>query len=347
MIPLDAILLSLLVIIAAAICAAKSLMASIIIYSAYSVVKTIVWILLAAPDLAITEAAVSTGISSILYFIVLKRVLVVRKEHTSLHDTLYAPAAKKPDLYRRCYNVMCVCVTAGIGGVMMYTVSALPPFGDPSNPTNNEVPRKFLEDSIQDSGALNAVASMLFEYRAFDTLAEAAVLITAICAVLILLRNDGPLNSFHAFAREAAEVKQDIILKNMSFLLVGMVLVFGVYIILNGHLTPGGGFSGGAIVGAALVLYVSVFGTSHACRFLNYIVCCRILSASLLFYIVIKGFSFFTGANNIPFKLLPTGTPGSLFSGGLILPLNSAVGLIVACSMYMVFILFGREGVLK
>jgi multicomponent Na+:H+ antiporter subunit B len=209
------------------------------------------------------------------------------------------------------------------------------------------VSRKFLEEGILDTGALNAVASMLFEYRAFDTLAEAAVLITAICAVLILLRNDGPLNSFHAFAREATKIKQDIILKNMSFLLVGMILIFGVYIILNGHLTPSGGFSGGAIVGAALVLYASVFGTAHACRFLNYIVCCRILSISLLFYIVIKGFSFFTGANHIQFKLLPIGTPGNLFSGGLILPLNTAVGLIVACSMYMVFILFGREGVLK
>ena len=342
----DLFLLGLLLVSAAAVCTMKSVMASVIIYSSYGVVKSIVWIMLSSPDLAITEAAVSTGISGILYFIVLKRVLVVRKEHHEQEELkTLVPLKINKGMFRRFYNMMSVLIGAGIGGVLLYTVSSLPPFGDPSNPTNNEVPRKFIEDGVQDTGALNVVASMLFDYRAFDTLGEAAVLITAVGAVLILLRNDGPLHTFHTFVREVEDTHQDIILKNISFVLVGLIMLFGAYIVLNGHLTPGGGFSGGAILGASLVLFVGAFGSTRAYRFLNYKICSRVIALSLLFYSLVKGYSFFTGANQIGYKF-PLGTPGELFSAGLIMPLNISIGLIVACSMYMIYVLFSR-GVLK
>ncbi|MDR0512329.1 MAG: hypothetical protein LBG93_04420, partial [Treponema sp.] len=260
-----------------------------------------------------------------------------------------SPYRQKMDkgAFRPFYNFMSVAIGLGLTGILTYTVSHLPPFGHPDNPTNNEVPRKFLEDGVHDTGALNAVASMLFEYRAFDTLGEAAVLIAAVCAVLILLRNDGPMGTFHAFSHQAEEPNRDIILRNMSFLLVGMILVFGAYVVMNGHLTPGGGFSGGAILGAGLVLFVSVFGTRQAYAFLSYKVCSRILSFSLLFYIVAKGYKFFIGGNRLQHIIpIPLGTPGELFSAGLVMPLNASVGLIVACSMYMIFILFSK-GVIK
>jgi len=347
MTPVEGILLVFLVVAALAACLAKQLMATIIIFAAYCTVKSIVWIMLAAPDLAITEAAVGTGISSILFFVVLKHVLVVKKEHLELEECKSRQKPKRDSgFFRYFYKTACISIGLGLTGVLVYTASALPPFGDPSNPTNNEVPRKFIEDGIQDTGALNVVASMLFDYRAFDTLGEACVLIAAVCAVLILLRYDGPLHTFHAFRREFEEPRQDIIIKYMSFLLVGMIMIFGGYVILNGHLTPGGGFSGGAILGASLVLFVSTYGTTHSYRFLNYKTCGKILSISLLFYIVVKGYSFFTGANQVKLDI-PLGTPGELFSAGLIMPLNTSVGLIVACSMYMIFILFGKDGVLK
>ena len=347
MMPLEAILLSLLLVMAVSISITSHLTSAIVIFAAYSVVKSVIWILLTAPDLAITEAAVSAGITGVLFFIVLKQILVVRDEHREQDECKIQRRLKedKGASFRHFYNTMSVIIGLGLTGVLLYTVSVLPPFGDPSNPTNNEVPRKFIEDGIQDTGALNVVASMLFEYRAFDTLGEAAVLIAAVGAVLILLRSDGPLHTFHAFVREMEDPRQDIMLKYMSFLLVGMIMVFGCYVIMNGHLTPGGGFSGGAILGASLVLYVSTFGTKHAYRFLNYKICCRVMSASLIFYIVAKGYSFFTGANQISSNI-PLGTPGSLFSAGLIMPLNISIGLIVACSIYMIYILFGK-GVLK
>jgi uncharacterized MnhB-related membrane protein len=80
MTPIEAILLTFLVVAAAAICMMKRLLASVIIFAAYSVVMSVLWILLAAPDLAITEAAVGTGISSVLFFVVIKRIRVMEHD---------------------------------------------------------------------------------------------------------------------------------------------------------------------------------------------------------------------------------------------------------------------------
>ena len=63
-----------------ATCVSKNLMTSLIIYMAYSVIMSIIWALLEAPDLAITEAAVGAGISSILLFITLKKIADLKKE---------------------------------------------------------------------------------------------------------------------------------------------------------------------------------------------------------------------------------------------------------------------------
>ena len=66
------------------------------------------------------------------------------------------------------------------------------------------------------------------------------------------------------------------------------------------------------------------------------ITCC-----SLGFYVLAKAYSFYTGANDLH-SIISTGTPGAILSAGLILPLNIAVGLVVACTMYAFFSLFKR-----
>ena len=77
---IEAVMLTFLVIAAVAVCAMKRLLSSVIIFASYSVAMSVLWILLAAPDLAITEAAVGTGISSVLFFVVIKRIRVMEEE---------------------------------------------------------------------------------------------------------------------------------------------------------------------------------------------------------------------------------------------------------------------------
>ena len=73
-------LCGLLIVCALSACLTKNLLVSLIILMAYSVVMSIIWALLEAPDLAITEAAVGAGISSVLLFITLKKIRDIRKE---------------------------------------------------------------------------------------------------------------------------------------------------------------------------------------------------------------------------------------------------------------------------
>jgi multicomponent Na+:H+ antiporter subunit B len=350
MLPVELILLGFLLIAAVAVCATRHLLGSIILFTSYGIVLSVLWILLAAPDLAITEAAVGTGISSVLFFVVLKRIRFMEDEGTLLLNVLDpAPERRMSDnredrQWRRSryiYNALSVVVCLGITGVLFYTVSKLPPFGDPGNPANNEVPKKYIEDGLQDTGAVNAVAGMIFDYRGFDTFGESCVLFTAVCSVLLLLQRDGPPDTFDDILREMEEPRQNMILKNMAFLLVAMIMIFGCYVILNGHLGPGGGFSGGAILGAALVLFTNAYSTARARVFINYKIFRRIISSCLIFYALAKGYSFYAGANRIKPVISP-GIPGRLFSAGLIPPLNIVVGLVVAFSMYTIYILFSK-----
>ena len=62
---------------------------------------------------------------------------------------------------------------------------------------------------------------------------------------------------------------------------------------------------------------------------------------ALGFYVVSKTYSFYTGANGLHSVISP-GVPGRIFSAGLILPLNVAVGLVVCCTMYSFYMFFRR-----
>ena len=76
----ELMLLGLLLVCGIATCLSKNLLVSLVIYMAYSVIMSIIWALLEAPDLAITEAAVGAGVSSVLLFLTLKKIRSIRKK---------------------------------------------------------------------------------------------------------------------------------------------------------------------------------------------------------------------------------------------------------------------------
>ncbi len=77
---LEMILLSFLVVCAIAVALSKNLLTSIVIFMAYSVIMSIIWMILESPDLAITEAAVGAGVTSVLFYITLKKIHAMKGE---------------------------------------------------------------------------------------------------------------------------------------------------------------------------------------------------------------------------------------------------------------------------
>ena len=247
------------------------------------------------------------------------------------------------------YRIAAVVICVSIIVLLVSTAAELPPYGSPDNPANNEVPQRYIEQGLQETGAVNIVAGMILDYRAFDTLGESNVLFIAACSVLILLRISSEKHGGDAVAQLEAEAddrmyepKNDLILQRIASFLVPLILLFGVYIIMNGHISPGGGFSGGAVMGAGLILYLNAFGFRKTERFFTFKTFKAVSLCALSFYAVSKAYSFFTGANHLSSFITP-GTPGRLFSAGLIPYLNIAVGLVVCCTMYAFYTLF-RKG---
>ncbi|MDE6023944.1 MAG: hypothetical protein K2G45_00670 [Lachnospiraceae bacterium] len=236
------------------------------------------------------------------------------------------------------YSIMSAVIGLIIIIILLITVAYLPEFGNKSNPDNNVVSQRYIENGLEETGAVNIVSGMILDYRAFDTFGESNVLFIACCCVLILLRNDDDeINP----DEDVIDFKRDIILEKAAKFLVPVILVFGIYVVLNGHLSPGGGFSGGAIMGAGLILFANAYGFERMERLFSYSTFKKITFGALLFYGVAKSYSFFTGANHLH-SIIPLGTPGAILSSGLILYLNICVGLVVACTMYGFFALFKR-----
>ena len=244
--------------------------------------------------------------------------------------------------------VLSVLLCVGIIGILVITAQYLPPFGHPENPANNEVSRRYIENGMEETGAVNIVAGMILDYRAFDTLGESNVLFTAVCAVMLLLRvtADKRRSAAYQLVLETDdrmyEPKNDLILQKVARLLIPCILLLGMYIILNGHLSPGGGFSGGAVMGAGLILMLNAYGFRRMERFFTIRLFRAVTVCALSFYALSKAYSFFTGANHLPSIITP-GTPGMIFSAGLIPYLNIAVGLVVCCTIYSLYTLF-RKG---
>lgn len=247
---------------------------------------------------------------------------------------------------KKLYNLFCVLACVIFIAILLATVFNLPSFGSSDNPASNEVVARYLEDGMEETGAVNIVAAVILDYRAFDTFGESAVLfLSVICVMMLLMRDKN--NITPDYDREMQEdeefdkIRKDVVLKRIAGLLVPLILLYGVYVIVNGHLSPGGGFSGGSIIGAGLILYSAAYGHEKVHSFLNFKTFTAVCVGCLLTYCGAKGYSFFTGANHIE-SHIPKGIPGNLLSAGLILPLNICVGLIVACTMYGFYALFTK-----
>ena len=249
--------------------------------------------------------------------------------------------------FRVFYKVASVCCCLALILMLLTAVSHLPPVGAADNPSSNEVSAKYIEDGLQDTGAVNIVAGMILDYRAFDTFGESNVLFIATCTVLILLRSDKKkeVRKIEAQLRreQRFELGDDSILKKVTFYLFPIITIYGIYVVLNGHISPGGGFSGGAIIGAGLILYANAFGFEKINQFFTEKTYKYVSFGALAFYCLAKSYSFFTGANHLE-SGIPLGQPGAILSSGLILPLNICVGMVVACTMYAFYALFRKEG---
>lgn len=258
-------------------------------------------------------------------------------------------------LMEKLYPYIAVIVGFTIIAMLVMTVSYMPLFGQAVNPANNEVPARYIEHGMQETGTVNVVTGLILNYRGFDTMGETHVLFIAASTVMILLLctksamskaaagetlSKGTIGPDYKEDREL-EPKNDVILKMVATFLVPVIAVFGIYVVLNGHISPGGGFSGGSILGAGLILYVNAFGFKKTEKLFNEEIYKVAKVSALCCYVCCLSYYFYMGANGFD-NHIPLGTPGMILSSGLILFIDIFVGTEVACTMYAFYALFRR-----
>ncbi len=127
-----------------------------------------------------------------------------------------------------------------------------------------------------------------------------------------------------------------VIVKTITRLTIGLILLYGIYILLHGHITPGGGFAGGVIIALSFIHIMLAFGSDVALKKLNKKWSKIIESTGALMFITIAVSGFLGGIffNN----LLDKGEPFELFSAGTILLSNIAIFLKVGAGLFLLFI---------
>lgn len=129
-----------------------------------------------------------------------------------------------------------------------------------------------------------------------------------------------------------------IIVKKTTQLIAGLIFLYGIYIIIHGHLTPGGGFAGGVILAGSFILLILAFGS-------DFLMLTREEAGSTLYenlailvvvFLAISGLLF--GARIFFLNWLPRGNPGELVSAGIIPLYNIFIGIEVASAILTIFL---------
>jgi len=202
------------------------------------------------------------------------------------------------------------------------------PFGMPKT----KVGEHYIKKGIQETGATNIVTSVVLNYRGFDTLGEVTVLfVSAIGLSAVLATREKKI-------AEKIESASLVLYTGCRFLFP-LILFFGAYIFIHGHLTPGGGFQGGAIIASAfLLMYLG-------CRERRISEKRTKIAESLsgLVFIVVGLIGLAVGGYYFLSNFLPKGTPFSLLSAGIIPIIYIAIGFKVGSELAFIIDRLMRE----
>ena len=133
------------------------------------------------------------------------------------------------------------------------------------------------------------------------------------------------------------EKGMSVIVKTITRLTVGLILLYGIYIVLHGHVSPGGGFAGGVIIALSFIHLMLAYGKEAAFKKLSKSAASFFESLGALLFLGIALLGFIGGYFFL--NLLPKGEPFKLFSAGIIPLCNIAISLKVGAGLFAIFVM--------
>ena len=277
----------------------------IIYLGIFSLISSLCFLLFGAPDVAMAEAVIS-AFSTIVF-------IVSFEKYYSLVD---APAAPRKKTGAKSIKKWLppAAFTALLAGLFIWFI--------PNGAVNTTLKDQYIAQFARDVGGENAVTAIYLGYRLYDTLFEALMLLVSIVAVVHL--------SWHKAAAVVEEKHSDLKDSDIAVVTVRIVcpilLLFSVYLIMNGHISPGGGFQGGVVIASFFV-----------CRYMIYDIydvrIDKVITLEKLVYVGIILVSMY-------FVIIGAGAYLPIPQSVFLILMNLLVGAKVACGFLIVFYRF-------
>ena len=317
-------LLTLLLITAVAIVRTRNLFVAVMLMGIASLQVAANFFLLDAADVALTEAAIGAGISTVLFLGAL--VLTAEREESGSSRRLLSFA-----------------VVAAAALIVIYATFDKPRFGNPEAPVQVHVSPWYIEKTRELIEIPNVVTSVLASFRGYDTLGELIVVFTAGIGVLFLLASDAPSALKRSPLYDAsAGLRQYLIPRFLGRLLIPFILLLGLYVQFHGEYGPGGGFQAGAIIAAAFILYSLIEGERRALRVIPQGVLLAMMAGGMLLYGGVGVAGMLLGGSFLDYSVLAEDPVKGQHIG--ILLIEVGVGITVTGVLLSIFHAFAKRG---
>jgi len=188
----------------------------------------------------------------------------------------------------------------------------------------NSMAHHFASKAAEEVGAANIVTSIIVTYRGFDTLGEVTILFLTASIISFFLKLKSEEKETKIKHRDTTEL-----LVTASQILIPIIFLFGIYVFMNGHLTPGGGFQGGAIIATGVALMIMANPNIN----INHNVIHWVESISGVSFVIIGILGMVLAGGFLDNRILGLGEFGTFFSAGAIPIIYSLVGLKVGAEL--------------
>jgi multicomponent Na+:H+ antiporter subunit B len=185
----------------------------------------------------------------------------------------------------------------------------------------------YAENAVSEVGAQNLVTSVVVTYRGFDTLGEVVILFLTAAIIGFFLKLSKVEKNTEDRIKNLKSASE--ILQTGSKALAPLIFMFGIYIFINGHLTPGGGFQGGAVIATGFVLML----IANPVQKVNHGIISFVESISGLSFVIIGILGIILAGGFLDNHILKLGTFGEILSAGAIPIIYSFIGLKVGSEL--------------
>ena len=325
--PIEILLLILVVILAFLSLWIRDLISAVVVFGAYSFLMCLIWTGMGAVDVAFTEAAVGAGVSTVFFIAVLfNTTRKIKFNPLDLSAKIFA-------------SIVCIIV----GCLLFVGISDLPEWGDPKSPVNSVVSAYYVEEAYNDTKVPNLVTAVLADYRAYDTMFETCVVFIAMLGIFSILKREE--NGDYS-----VDQKDNLTIRVSARFMVPFIQLFGLYVIAHGHHSPGGGFQGGVILGASLILLAMAYDMKFVQKFMSMK---NMLFLAALGVLIFAGWGLvpvLKGSNFLDYSawasLLPS-TGEKMARSHSMLAVEIGVALTVMCGMYGIYMSLVSDGGFK